>query len=108
MHVVSGRTLREWNGLTDEQLVQHVLSGRTALFELLIRRHSERLYRVIRAMVADEVAAERLVQEVYVDTYANLRQCGHSTAFFIWLTRRAADHAARWRVALPQTRSGTS
>jgi len=32
--------------LTDEQVVTRVLAGETALYELLMRRHNRRLYRV--------------------------------------------------------------
>lgn len=74
MHVVSGAVLQQWNALTDEQLVLHVLSGRTALYELLIRRHSERLYRTIRAIVGTDTPAESLLEDTFVHAYAHLRR----------------------------------
>lgn len=89
MHLVSAAVLERWNAVSDEQLVAHVLQGRTALFEIVMRRHNERLYRAIRALVADDCLAETLLQEAYVHAYANLRQFDGRTAFVIWLTRMA-------------------
>jgi RNA polymerase sigma-70 factor (ECF subfamily) len=37
----------------DEAIVQQVLDGNTGLFELLMRRYNERLYRSARAIVRD-------------------------------------------------------
>jgi hypothetical protein len=43
---------------TDEEVVQLILGGNTALSELLIRRHNERLYRAARAITKDDREAE--------------------------------------------------
>jgi RNA polymerase sigma-70 factor, ECF subfamily len=37
--------------LSDEAIVERVLGGESALFELLMRRYNQRLYRVTRAIV---------------------------------------------------------
>jgi hypothetical protein len=58
MHVVNATVLGQWAGLTDEQVVRQVLSGQTALFEILMRRYNERLYRAARAILLDEREAE--------------------------------------------------
>ena len=44
MYIVNGAVLERWSNLTDEQIVAQVVAGQTALFELLMRRHHERLY----------------------------------------------------------------
>lgn len=43
---------------SDATLVAGVLAGETALFELLMRRHNERVYRAARAIVRDDQEAE--------------------------------------------------
>ena len=43
MHVISARVLEQWDSLTDEEVVGHVLTGQTALFEILMRRYKERV-----------------------------------------------------------------
>ena len=67
MHVVSAQVLEQWATLTDEQVVGHVLTGQTALFEILMRRYNERLYRVARAIVRDDNEAEDVMQQAYVN-----------------------------------------
>ena len=93
MHVVSGQTLSQWNALTDEQVIAHVLAGQTALFEVIMRRHNERLYRVARAIVRDDSEAEDVMQQAYVNAYAHLRQFNGQATFATWLTRIAANEA---------------
>ena len=69
VHVVSGAVLDGWSVLPDEQVVIHVLDGQTALFEVLMRRHNERLYRAARAILRDESEAEDVMQQAYVNAY---------------------------------------
>ena len=99
MHVINGAVLQQWNALTDEQILLHVLSGRTALYELLIRRHGERLYRTIRAIVGTDTQAERLLEETFVHAYAHLRRIPEDTVFAAWLSRVAIQTATRARHA---------
>ena len=93
MHVVSGAVLDQWNALSDEQVVADVLDGRTALFEVLMRRHNERVYRTARAIVRDESEAEDVMQQAYVNAYANLRQFNRQAQFSTWLTRIAINES---------------
>ena len=59
---------------TDEDIVARVLGGETALFELLMRRHNQRLYRVARGIVGDDAEAEDVTQEAYVRAFQHLGQ----------------------------------
>lgn len=78
---------------SDEDIVRLVLSGQTALFELLMRRYNERLYRAARAITRDEREAEDVMQQAYVNAYANLRQFKGTAMFSTWLTRIAVNEA---------------
>jgi RNA polymerase sigma-70 factor (ECF subfamily) len=93
MQVISAQVLEQWNALTDEEVVTHVLSGHTALFEILMRRYNERLYRVARAIVRDDGEAEDVMQQAYVNAYAHLRQFTGRARFSTWLTRIAINEA---------------
>ena len=93
MHMVSGAVLERWTGLSDPQVVELVLSGQTALFEILMRRHNERLYRAARAIVLDEREAEDVVQQAWVNAYAHLRQFDGRAQLSTWLTRIAVNEA---------------
>jgi RNA polymerase sigma-70 factor (ECF subfamily) len=93
MHVVNGPVLEKWNTLTDEEIVTGVLEGHTALFEILMRRHNERVYRSARAILKDESEAEDVMQQAYVNAYAHLRQFDRRAQFSTWLTRIAINEA---------------
>jgi RNA polymerase sigma-70 factor, ECF subfamily len=93
MHVVNAAVLEQWNSLSDEQVVGQILAGHTALFEILMRRHNERLYRAARAIVLDDSEAEDVMQQAYVNAYTHLRQFDNRAAFATWLTRIAVNEA---------------
>ena len=46
---------------SDAEIIQQVLAGNTALFELLMRRYNERIYRAARSIVRDEQEAEDIM-----------------------------------------------
>ena len=93
MHVVSAPVLEGWDCLSDEQIVEKVLTGQTALFEVLMRRHNERVYRAARAIVKDESEAEDIMQQAYVNAYSHLRQFDGRSQFSTWLIRIAIHEA---------------
>src|SRR3954452_3580960 len=93
MHVTSGALLDRWTALTDEDVVVRVVDGQTALFELLMRRHNERVYRVARAILRDDAEAEDVMQQAYVNAYTHLRQFDRRASFATWLTRIAVHEA---------------
>lgn len=80
----------EW---TDEQVVTRVLGGDTALYELLMRRHNQRLYRIARAILRDDAEAEDVMQDAYVRAYQNLASFEGRAKFATWLTRIAVHEA---------------
>jgi RNA polymerase sigma-70 factor (ECF subfamily) len=93
MHAVSAPVLEDWARLSDEQVVHRVVSGQSALFEVLMRRHNERLYRAARAIVRDEGEAEDILQQAYVNAYSHLRQFDGRSQFSTWLTRIVVHEA---------------
>lgn len=93
MHVVSAPVLEGWACLSDEQIVGRVVAGQTALFEVLMRRHNERLYRAARSIVKDDSEAEDVMQQAYVNAYSHLRQFDGRSRFSTWLTRIAIHEA---------------
>jgi RNA polymerase sigma-70 factor (ECF subfamily) len=93
MHVVSAPVLEQWNTLADDEVVRLVVSGQTALYEILMRRYNERIYRVIRSILRDDAEAEDVMQQAYVNAYAHLRQFNGKALFSTWLTRIAINEA---------------
>ncbi len=93
MHIVNAPVLERWGRLSDEEVVAGVLDGHTALFEILMRRHNERIYRAARAILRDDTEAEDVMQQTYVNAYAHLRQFHGRAQFSTWLTRIAVNEA---------------
>ena len=93
MHMVNAAVLDEWTTLADEAVVSHVLDGRVALFELLVRRHHERLSRVVHAIVRYAAETEDVMQQAFVTAYAHLRRFDHHGLFTRWLTKIAINEA---------------
>ena len=79
--------------LSDEEVVGRVLAGEIELFEILMRRYNQRLYRVARAILADDGEAEDVMQDAYVRAYAHLGQFAGRARFATWLTRIAVHEA---------------
>jgi RNA polymerase sigma-70 factor, ECF subfamily len=99
--------------ISDEEVAARVLAGERELFEILMRRYNQRLYRVARGILGDESEAEDVMQDAYVRAYHHLDQFAGRARFATWLTRIAVHEALararrRGRVveidAMPDTR----
>ena len=53
--------------LSDEVIVDRVRKGEMALYEIIVRRHNQRLYRTIRAILRDDRDVEDVMQQAYID-----------------------------------------
>ena len=82
-----------WATLSDEEIVSRVRAGHTALYEILMRRHNQRLYRAARSAVRDEAEAEDIIQETFVRAYTHLHQFAGQARFSTWITRIAMHEA---------------
>ena len=100
--------------VTDEEVITRVLAGDSAIFEIVIRRYNQRLYRVARAILRNDGEAEDVMQDAYVRAYEHLDQFAGKAKFSTWLTRIAVHEAlARHRrgeryqeLASPSERDG--
>ncbi len=96
-HAVMSPTLELLAPLSDEDVVARVLGGDTPVFELLMRRHNQRLFRLARAVVRDSHEAEDIVQEAYVRAYAHLGRFEGRSSVATWLSRITLHEALRRR-----------
>jgi RNA polymerase sigma-70 factor (ECF subfamily) len=78
---------------SDAETIHQVLNGNTAMFELLMRRYNERVYRAARSIVRDEQEAEDVMQQAYMNAFTHLRQFNGSARFSTWLTKIAINDA---------------
>jgi len=79
--------------LTDAQIVGRVVGGDTALFEILMRRHNQRIYRAVRAVLRADDDVEDVMQQAYLNAYEHLGQFAGEAQFSTWLTRIAVNEA---------------
>src|SRR3954451_1910030 len=71
----------------DAEVIEQVLLGNTALFEILIRRYNALLYKTGRAYGLNHQDTEDLMQETYVNAYQHLRKLESGAAFKTWLIK---------------------
>lgn len=85
--------------LPDGDLIARVRAGERRLFEILMRRHNQRLYRAARAILQDETEVEDAMQQAYLNAFAHLDQFEARAQLSTWLTRIVINEAARRRSA---------
>ena len=79
--------------LSDEEVVARVLAGETSMFEIVMRRYNQLLYRVARSVLRNDSEAEDVMQDAYVRAYEHLDQFAGRAKFSTWLTRIAVHEA---------------
>src|SRR5687768_6756635 len=79
--------------MSDEEVVERVRAGETAWYEILMRRHDQRLYGAARAILGNDGEAEEVMQEAYGRAYIHLRQFDGRAKFSTWLTKIAVHEA---------------
>jgi RNA polymerase sigma factor (sigma-70 family) len=84
---VSAISLASNPEITDEQVVSRVLSGERDIYEVIVRRHNLKLYRVARGILKDEEEIEDVMQEAYLKAFEKLHQFKGKSSFSTWLTR---------------------
>ena len=99
----------KWDHFADEELVQLILRGDTALHEVLMRRYNRRIYRIALSIVRNETEADDVMQEAYVRAYQHLGEFAGNARFSTWLTKIAIhDALARVRVRARHEASNSS
>lgn len=73
--------------LSDEALVLKILNGEKHLYETLMRKFNQQLYRIAMSIVNDDREAEDIMQITYLNAYRNLASFTHQSSFNTWLTR---------------------
>ena len=79
--------------LPDAEIVSRILAGERALFEILMRRHNQQLYRAARAVVNDEAEVEDIMQQAYFNAFRHLHQFEERARFSTWMTRIVLNEA---------------
>ncbi len=81
--------------LPDTEVVERVRAGEVSLFELLMRRYNQRLFRVIRSVNTDDLEAEDVLQDTWLHAFEHLGQFEGRSSFATWVTKIALHGALR-------------
>src|SRR5690242_13555249 len=87
------RTISSQDPVSDEEVVARVLAGDTGVFEIVMRRYNQRLYRVAWSILRNDSEAEDVMQDAYVRAFEHLDQFAGRAKFATWLTRIAVHEA---------------
>lgn len=81
------------NTPTDEQLLADYLAGQPEGFELLVRRHSQELFRFLARFTGSAATAEDIVQETFLQVHLSAASFDRSRRLKPWLFTIAANKA---------------
>ena len=79
--------------LSDAEIATRVAAGDRALFETLVRRHNQRMYRAARAVTRSDADAEDVLQQAWLNVFKNLGRFRGESSFATWATRIAVNEA---------------
>lgn len=82
-----------WHEHDDATLIRHIASGETRAFEILMRRHNQKLYRAARSILLNDADAEEAVQEAWLKAYNHFAEFRGDAKPSTWLTRIAINEA---------------
>jgi RNA polymerase sigma-70 factor (ECF subfamily) len=72
---------------SDTDIIGEILQGKTALFEILIRRYNPVLYKIGRGYGYIHDDTEDLMQEAFIDCFQALSKFEYRSTFKTWLIR---------------------
>src|SRR5665647_1290236 len=82
---------------TDAEVIQKILDGEVALFEILIRRYNPFLYKTGRSYNYNHEDTQDLMQDTFVDAYTNLSKFEGRSSFKTWIIKIMLNNCFRKR-----------
>ena len=97
-----GASERTQEGFADAELLAGMRAGNSAAFAALMRRNNQRLYRLARGFLRDDLEAEEAVHDGYVSAFTHLDGFRGGSSLATWLARIVSNEAlARLRRRRP-------
>jgi RNA polymerase sigma factor (sigma-70 family) len=75
------------NILSDEQIVERILKGEKQLYEKLIRKYDQRLFRIGRSIINNEAEVRDIMQNTYLNAYLQLPSLQKRSNFGTWIIK---------------------
>jgi RNA polymerase sigma-70 factor (ECF subfamily) len=81
------------DGPTDRELIDRTLAGDGAAYGIIVERFQRKIYRVAFAIVRDDVEADIVTQDTFVQAYTHLARFQGRSELETWLTRIAINRS---------------
>jgi RNA polymerase sigma-70 factor (ECF subfamily) len=72
--------------LADEQIIERIINGENDLYERIIRKYNDRLFRISMSIINDEAEAKDIMQTTYLNAFLKLHVLKNRSGFGTWLT----------------------
>ena len=82
-----GASERAQEGFADAELLAGMRAGNSAAFAALMRSNNQRLYRLARGFLRDDLEAEEAVHDGYVSAFTHLDGFRGGSSLATWLAR---------------------
>lgn len=79
--------VQPFHSLSDLEAIAEVTRGNREMFEVIVRRYNQLLYRVGMAYLRNHAHVEDAMQNTYIKAFLHLGRFEQSAAFSTWLTR---------------------
>lgn len=80
-------TSKQFEQLTEVEIINRILNGDKPLYEIIVRRFNSHLYKVGRSYNYNHEDTQDLMQDTYIDAFKNLSQFEQRSNFKTWLIR---------------------
>ena len=88
-----GASERTGEGFADGELLAGMRAGNSAAFAALMRSNNQRLYRLARGLLGNDVEAEEAVHDGYVKAFTHLDGFRGGSSLATWLARIVSNEA---------------
>ena len=78
---------------TDRELIERTLAGDGAAYAVLVDRFQRKIFRVAYAIVRDDMEADTITQDTFIQAYTHLARFEGRSELETWLTRIAINKA---------------
>lgn len=86
----------------DFSLIKRFIDGDNSVFELLVKRHKEKVRNIVYLTIGNSNAVDDIAQEVFITVYKNLKRFRFESQFTTWLYRitvnKCKDHLRKINV----------
>jgi len=71
----------------DDQLIQQFIAGDTSVFQILVKRHKDKVRNIVYITMNNSSLVDDIAQEVFITVYRNLKNFRFESQFTTWLYR---------------------